>query len=300
MKKFLSKIWKDPVWSKIIATMIMGSITILFSNLIEEWTYCKGSLLVLIGIIIILLLCIRLLLIKIQKLYYYDREYEILKIHYFYTLNPSKKSLDLEAVYTRKVKCLKGKISHMTLGFSVDECFHDHKFLGKAILLKQERSDNKSIIIHAPHKNTKSDLKFRAEFFPPLVEGETAYFECKLVIQEFRFATIELLKEAMKNSVVINRNFEYNSFQVSYPIKQFEYKIEFDNKCSVNSADLEVTRYTDLFIEEDLLMKKSNKMVKRYNNNNGNYIIEMKRNNPPLKAKYKWKWYPPKESELNA
>ncbi len=299
MKQFIRKIWKDPVWSKIIAATIISSFMIIYSKLIDEWNYYKVAILILVGIVIILTLYIRLLLMRIQRLYYYDREYETVKVNYLYTLNINRKALDIKVINARKIKCLKGRINHVELGFGVDECFHNYKLSELPILLKQERNSNKQIIIHEPHKNTKSEIKFRVEFHPPLVENETAYFEYTFAIQEFKFATLESLKEAVKNSVVINRNFEYNSFLIDYPIKEFEYKIEFENKCGINSADLEVTRYTDMFREEDNIIKKSDQITKRYYNANGNYIIAMKRINPPFRAQYRWKWYPPKESMLN-
>ncbi len=293
------KIWKDPVWSKVIAAIIIGTFTLITSLTVKEWTVQIFVVFILIAIIFVLLLFIGNLKSIINRLYYYDREYKKMAVHYYYSLNQEKDSLDLKVIGEREIKCLTGRINYLDIGFTVDECFHKHYISENPILIEQKRNYNRQIIIHKPHKITESNINFRVEFQPALEKNEIAFFKYSFSVAKFRFATIELLKEKLANSVVVNRNFEYNSFMLNFPTQYFEFIVEFEKSCKVSSADIEVTRYTDLFIEEDKLIKESEKYISLYHDKNGSYIIELKRINPPLKCRYKWKWYPPTKDEIN-
>lgn len=294
----LTEIWKDPVWSKVIASSIIGISGLLATLSLDMST---TQLLVISGLLLIFILVLLVLIgvmqNEIRRLYYYDREYIKMGVHYFYTLNQEKDSLDLRVVGERELKCLK-RITHMNIGFTVDECFHEHFVSDKPFLIEQKRDFNRQIKIYPPHKSTKSNITFKIEFIPALEPNEIAYFKYGFSVSKFRFATRESLRNAMVNAITTARDYEYNSFVINYPVGLFEYIIEFDKSCNVNSADITVERYTEGFTEEEKLIKASDKFIKFYYNGTGNYVLDLRRKNPPFKSRYKWKWTPPKLDDL--
>ena len=108
---FLLKIWKDPVWSKVISVGILSIIS-LFFLIIEKNTIEIENVFSLFLLIIILILI--LIIIKknntISTLFYFDRVCKFVSIHNKFTLN-KEGSLDLEQKSRRIIKCVSGKIN---------------------------------------------------------------------------------------------------------------------------------------------------------------------------------------------
>jgi hypothetical protein len=100
----------------------------------------------------------------------------------------------------------------------------------------------------------------------------------------------------MKSSITGDRDYEYNSFNVIYPIQQFHYEIFFHKSCCITPPELDVKRVTsDFYIEKDFIVKHN--LFRLIKDDEGWRII-LERDNPPIDAKYIIKWRPPRLNEL--
>ena len=120
MTNYLKKIWKDPVWSKVIFGFILSIIPIVIEKKYGCWNTQITAIIILLIIIAILSCICNHLKKKANYLNHYDREDILLSNHYYYTLNPSKETLDVKITTERTIKALK-KIHYLHISFSLEE-----------------------------------------------------------------------------------------------------------------------------------------------------------------------------------
>ena len=300
MKSFLRKVIYNPIISSLIAGVILSILTLLYKKTFSVWTLESTIIAILLIWIIFLIFVLLFQNYTHKKLmsFIFDREYKLVSLYYQYVLNPQKESLDLKIIGEREIKCITDQLTHATIGFSMAECFLEPEIVSEPELVKYEREHNRSVIIHKAHKVTKSNVMFRVEFKPALLRGETVYFKYKFAINNFKFGTREHLIESMKDSLIRQEKQEYNAFTINYPTQKFKYVIEFDKLCKINSVDIEANRFSEIFKEEDNLIKTGNKYL-TLTPKDSNYTVELNREKPPLKTQYKVKWTPPSKNEID-
>ena len=127
-ENFRIKYWNDPVWSKIIAAFVIFISTIIYTYFNENRTAIESYFIFsIILLIVILLYIIRHKNIVIKYLNYYDRKYELIKIHNKYTLNKNG-NLDLIQFSERKMECTSGEIKKFIFGPGSDLGIYDREF----------------------------------------------------------------------------------------------------------------------------------------------------------------------------
>jgi len=291
------KIWYDPVWSKVIASVIfiMGTTIYTINNII---------VIVFIAVIVIMVLWVIYLYRKHNHLFYFDREDILFDFHYTYTLNPDKKTLDLTANTKRKIKCL-SRIDYVLVHFSVRDTFLDTHLDNQSIKINAYEVTKNGKTIENTKYNVKvykdigDDIEFRIEFNPPLQKNEIVKFEYSYKLSKFKYATREYLLENIRRANDI-RDYEFNSFEIKYPTQLFNYTIEFDKNTGITFNkfnELDVLRITVPFDKEKKHINKHSCIS--HSRDTANYMVKLERKDPPLRANYKLKWNPPSEASLN-
>lgn len=287
---FLLKIWKDPVWSKVISVGILSIIS-LFFLIIEKNTIEIENVFSLFLLIIILILI--LIIIKknntISTLFYFDRVCKFVSIHNKFTLN-KEGSLDLEQKSRRIIKCVSGKINFFDFGPSADVGIYNRTFESAPEVIKVVSANKNDLKYKNLNKNEGSVLKYRFELTKPLLKNEIIEFELCHKIKNFKIGSKdELLKYLTINKESFERNFEYSSFIISYPTDKFEYTIEFDYNCKIDSLEL------DVLVNQNPNEKEFNNAIKQLEERNtkNSKIFSLKIDSPKLKNKYRFKWKPP-------
>lgn len=283
-----SKIWNDSVWSKVISVAIISVFSILYIS-IKDLVFEYLLISFLIFIILILFFIIYLKNKEINSLNYFDRQYKFISIHNKFSIN-TEGSLDLEQNSIRKIKCLRGEINYFVFGPSSDVGIYKRSFESIPKLIKINSSNNNNLIYKSLNKNDGSSLKYRFNLLKPLFKNEIIEFEIQHKIKNFKIGNKnELIKYISDNKESFDRNHEYSSFSIGYPTEKFEYIMEFDYNCKIDSVELEV------LINQNSDKKEYEKAIKKFSieNTKNSIIFSLKITNPKLKNKYRFKWIPP-------
>jgi len=226
---------------------------------------------------------------------WYDRRYILVHNQWFFNKNDDTQLLDGTCEGIRHIKCIDSEILYIQISFTQDASylpFNKDKNYEIQLLSDSKRlSGSGNITISKPHRCEGASFAFRIYFDPPLVEGEEAYVHYKYTIPSFKFATLTELRKSMLDTTITTRDYEVNTFQVIYPIEKLIYELNFSPNCNVSRMNLLVRRGSAIFKEErDYVIKNNLFKVNIYKNGGGHMILERK--NPPMKAKYIFRWKP--------
>lgn len=236
---------------------------------------------------------------KYAELYgWHDRKYQLVKCRWKYSLSPDKHYLDGEYEGERILTCLRDTISHVVVAVGPKENlvpFGEVRDYRPALLADSKR-EHGVMSLREPHRAIGSSLAFNIDFNPPLRKGETAYLHYRFEIPKFKISNIEDIIEKTKEGKLGPRDFEYNSYPITYPIERFQYELKFSSACKIKPKGIEVTRGTATFQEEQDIM---NTGAFHCEHEDGEWRLSIDRDNPPMKSNYKIMWTPPHLHELS-
>lgn len=228
---------------------------------------------------------------------WHDREYLLLKNKWKYILNNDLETLRGECECERHMRCLNRSISYLSIEIGPAESllpFDPNEHYD--VFLLESRREKGAVSLRKPHRKEGASFAFRIDFDPPLTQGELVYVKFRYRLPRFKIANMELLREKVSKAKLEPREYEYNSFSISYDICKFVYEIAFDSLCKIKPKGIEVRRGTDVFIEEQERVIKNNWF--RCEQNDGAWRMILEREHPPMKTTYRFKWSPPSKEEL--
>ncbi len=256
-----------------------------------------GGVIFLLAVILFQFLVIFRLSKKASTAAWHDREYLLLKNRWKYTLNNDFETLSGECECERHMRCLNRSISYLSIEIGPAESllpFDPNEHYD--VFLLESRREKGSVSLRQPHRKEGASFAFRIDFDPPLTQGELVYVRFRYRLPRFKIANMELLREKVSKAKLEPREYEYNSFSISYDICKFVYEIAFDSLCKIKPKGIEVRRGTDVFIEEQERVIKNNWF--RCEQNDGAWRMILEREHPPMKTAYRFKWLPPSKDEL--
>lgn len=244
-------------------------------------------------VILFLLVLILRVANHIDNISWYDKRYEKLHQCWRYTLSEDKKTFTGECISERKVTSLCNSTSFITISIDKDQVLIPFQLEGKNnVELLESYRDQGAVVLNQAHKTNDSKFSFRVYFNPPLSKGEIAYFKVKYIIDNFKISNLEDLRNYMTKSKIETRDYEYNSFRINYPTKDFKYEVVMPLSCKAIFSDLSVQRGTSNSTfekERDYVVKKKHFMV--ISESDG-WRMKLERKNPPIKTRYMFSWNP--------
>ncbi len=281
-----------------IAVMVGGGlipfIVYVRGIIISPW---MGAAICLLAVIIFQSVIIFRLGKKASMAVWHDREYLLLNNKWRYTLNDDVQTLNGECECERHMRCLGKSISYLIIDISpVEPLIQFDPNERYDVFIIESRRDKGAVSLRKPHKKEGASFAFRIDFDPPLIQGELVCLKFRYRLPHFKIANMELLMEKVSKAKLEPRDYEYNSFSISYDIHKFVYEIVFDSHCKIKPKGIEARRGTDIFIEEQERVIKSNWF--RCEQNNGAWRMILERDHPPMKTTYRFKWSPPSKDEL--
>jgi hypothetical protein len=295
MRAFILRWLAHPIVSSVIAAFLFSSLTALVA--IGQGVLSSYPLETVVSIVGIFVIVAQGLYIFHQRrligeLKCFDREYELMSIHRIYSLSKEDDSyLDMEYIGERHVRGLDEEIKFMDFTIGILEPLHDYSVSEQPQLLFFEREGEGDVELIPPHKITSSQFAFRIKFHPAIRQGELAKFKYRYKLSKYKTAKKNVLRDQVRNANITHRDYEYNSFKISFPIKKFVNIVEFEPDTCVKRIDINVERHTSSFLDEVKIIRMD-KNFRTLFGSNGNFIARIERSYPPLRSKYILKWTP--------
>ena len=244
--------------------------------------------------IIIFLLALIIRITKyIDTISWNDKKYEKLYQTWTYNLSEDKKTFTGRCISERKVVSLCNSLKFITITIDKDQVLIPFQLEGKNnVELIEYYREQGTVVLNKAHKTSDSKFAFRLYFTPPLSLGETAYFKVKFMIDYFKISNLYDLRKYMTNSKIETRDFEYNSFNIVCPTKDFRFEVIMPKVCKAKYLGLTVYRgMSDVRFEQEsdyIIKKKCFNVI----NETNEWRMKLERKNPPIKTKYIFTWRP--------
>lgn len=162
-------------------------------------------------------------------------------------------------------------------------------------LLSYDRTKEGKVEIQILEKTKKSN-EWRFIFDPPLSKGEELLLKYKFKFSGHRIMCIEDLLEVAKYKKEFESVMVHVWRTVSVPTEYVHWKFKMPKDYDISNAQPYVSRARTRIRSEEIRIEKE-RIFKKYNDDEGNLILDLKLNDPTILYNYGFAWLPPTKGE---
>lgn len=230
--------------------------------------------------------------------FWFDRKYLVISAKWSYTPNRDLQTLRAVCNGRRHVKCLAGELDYITVSVSPSENLVPFSPDDDYELALEPKSDYEGgeIVLREPHRKSADSFSFRAHFYPPLKEGQSADVRFRFVLPRFKISNRDYLRHKSQTAKLEARDYEFGSWLIEFPTDRFVWETRFSAECRIQPRALEALRGTTVYAQERSELEKWKAV--RSERLDGGWLLRLDREKPPVRTRYRISWVPPTLAEL--